>query len=330
MSDVVVFSTILIVGFLVVIVFIWEQLRDLKNKSGQSTEIIEWLKQVSTRVETSNDKIDRRLDQTMTDFNRRLETTSNVISQVQRSIGEFSEIGRSMTDIQNLLKSPKLRGGIGEQVLSNILQDFLPKSMYQAQFSFRDGMKVDFILKTQKGLIPIDSKFPVENYQKFLLSNNDGEQKKFHATFITDVKSHIKAIGDKYIKPDEGTIDYAVMYVPSESVYYEIISTTEIYDLSKKHRVLLVSPMSFYAFLRVLLVSFEGERIEEKAKEILSVLQSLQKDYQQTSKSFDLLQKHMTNAYNQLSLVTKNFLGFGQKLDNTRLLDSKSDRLSSS
>lgn len=330
MNEIVVISTILIIGFLVVIVFIWIQLKELKNKSSQSSEIVEWLKQVTARVESSNDKIDRRLDMTMTDFNRRLDNTSQVISQVQKSIGEFSEIGRSMSDIQNLLKSPKLRGGIGEQVLSNILQEFLPVSMYQSQYSFRDGLKVDFILKTQKGIIPIDSKFPVENYQRFLKAEGDSEQKKFHHTFITDVKAHIKSIGEKYIKPDEGTIDYAVMYVPSESVYYEIISTTEIYDFSKKHRILLVSPMSFYAFLRVLLVSFEGERIEEKAREILSILRSLQKDYRETNKAFDLLQKHMTNAYNQLSLVTRSFLNFGQKLDDTRLLDNKTENKLSS
>jgi len=314
---------IIIIGFVAIIGVIWYLLRDVKNKSSQSQEIVEWLKQVTSRMESSTDKIDKRLDLTMADFNKRLDNASVVISQVQKSIGEFSEIGRSMSDIQNLLKSPKLRGGVGEHILSSILEEFLPRSMYSAQYSFADGSKVDFILKTQKGFIPIDSKFPSENYQKYILSKGEEIQKKFHQSFLNDVKTHIKLIGEKYVKPGEGTIDYAIMYIPSESVYYEIISTTEMHDFSRKNRVLLVSPMSFYAYLRVLLVSFEGEKIEERAKEILIHLRALSRDYEQTNKALSLLQKHMTNAYNQLSLVTRNFLNFGQKLDSTRLLSDK-------
>ena len=118
------------------------------------------------------------------------------------------------------------------------------------------------------------------------------------------------------------------MYIPSESVYYEMISGSEMYEFSRKHRVLLVSPMSFYAYLRVLLVSFEGEKIEEKAKEILTNLRSLKSDYERTDKALNLLQKHMTNAYNQLALVTRSFLNFGQKLDSTKLLGDKSEKIS--
>jgi len=323
MSQIGIVITVLVLGFTAIIVVIWVLLRDLKSKTTQSQEIVEWLKQVTSRVEVSSDKIDRRLDQTMSDFNKRLDNASIVIGQVQRSIGEFSEIGRSMSDIQNLLKSPKLRGGIGEHVLATILQEFLPPSMYKSQYAFSNGTKVDFVLKTEKGLIPVDAKFPSENYQKYILAENDDVRKKSRTAFLSDVKSHILSISEKYIRPSEGTIDYAIMYVPSESVYYEIIATTEIHDFSRKNRVLLVSPMSFYAYLRVLMVSFEGEKIEEKAKEILQVLRSLQKDYEHTNKALDLLQKHMTNAYNQLSLVTRNFLNFGQKLDATKLIEGK-------
>ena len=328
MSEIGVISLILIIGFVVVILFIWTQLKDLKNKSSQSQEIVEWLKNVSTRLESSNDKIDKRLDATMTDFNRRLDSASVVMSHVQKSIGEFSEIGRSMVDLQNLLKSPKLRGGVGEHILASLLEEFLPHSMYKAQYTFSDGAKVDFVIKTQRGLIPIDSKFPAENYQKYSATHNEDEQKKYRQLFVTDVKTHIKSIGEKYVRPAEGTIDYAIMYIPSESVYYEMISGSEMYEFSRKHRVLLVSPMSFYAYLRVLLVSFEGEKIEEKAKEILTNLRSLKSDYERTDKALNLLQKHMTNAYNQLALVTRSFLNFGQKLDSTKLLGDKSEKIS--
>ena len=150
MSEIGVISLILIIGFVVVILFIWTQLKDLKNKSSQSQEIVEWLKNVSTRLESSNDKIDKRLDATMTDFNRRLDSASVVMSHVQKSIGEFSEIGRSMVDLQNLLKSPKLRGGVGEHILASLLEEFLPHSMYKAQYTFSDVLLAERVLPLEQ------------------------------------------------------------------------------------------------------------------------------------------------------------------------------------
>ena len=141
--------------------------------------------------------------------------------------------------------------------------------------------------------------------------------------FILDVKTHISEISSKYIRPDEGTIDYAIMYIPAESIYYEIISNTNLYDFSREKRVLLVSPMSFYAYLRVILLSFEGERIEKQAQEILGVLKSLDREYQHTEKALTLLQKHMTNAYNQLSHLIQFFSRFGERLEMSKILKSE-------
>ena len=115
------------------------------------------------------------------------------------------------------------------------------------------------------------------------------------------------------------------MYIPSESIYYEIINNSQLYTYSGKKRVLPVSPMSFYAYMKAILMSFEGQRIQSKAKEIIEILETMKKDYEKTDEALSVLTKHVTNAYNQVSQVSKSFLSLGQKLSSTRLLSSAED-----
>ena len=147
------------------------------------------------------------------------------------------------------------------------------------------------------------------------------ERELFKKEFKQDVKKHLSDIAKKYILVEEKTIDYALMYVPSEAIYYEIITDSDLYDYSTNRRVLIVSPMSFYAYLKAILMSFEGQKIEERAKEIYSLIVSLKKDYEKTDESLNLLNRHLTNAYNQLTNVSKFFSSFGQKLDMVNILD---------
>src|SRR5206468_9986502 len=135
--------------------------------------------------------------------------------------GQMNEIGRNMRELQEFLKSPKLRGNIGEQVLKDLISQIFPKNSFYLQHQFKSGDKVDAAIKTDAGILPIDSKFPMENFQKFNKSQTDEEKVHYQKEFARDVKKHIDAISKKYILPEEGTMDFALMYVPSESVYYE-------------------------------------------------------------------------------------------------------------
>ena len=212
-------------------------------------------------------------------FNTRLDNAAKVIGNVQRSIGEFSEIGRSMQELQEFLNSPKIRGNIGEHVLKELLSQNFPKGSFSLQYSFKNGEKVDALIKTSQGMIPIDSKFPLENFRRMTKVDDKQEKEKAKKEFISDVKKHIQNIAKKYIVVSEGTVDYALMYIPSESVYYEIISDSGLFDFAGRLRVLPVSPMSFYAYMKAILMSFEGQRIQEKAKEILEILNAIKKYY---------------------------------------------------
>lgn len=244
-----------------------------------------------------------------------------MIYGVQKELGSMQEIGRSMKDLQDFLKSPKLRGNIGEQVLRDLLEQYFPRPHFELQYRFRDNTQVDAVIKTKQGLIPIDSKFPMENFQKMIKTESSGTKESYRKEFLKDVKKHIQDISKKYILPTEGTVDFALMYIPSETVYYEIIK--EYTDLTKyayQEKVYPVSPNSFYFFLQFILKMMEGERLEEAAEKILSTLSAIQKDSEKFSETLGVLTTHLTNAKNALDRVNAEYFKLSGKIDQVRLL----------
>lgn len=293
----------------------------IEKKTAVNDELVLWLKELGRQMQTSNATVDEKLTRNMDVFNNRLDKTAYVIAELQRSMGEFSEIGRSMKDLQQFLSSPKLRGNIGEQILKELLLQYLPQDSFMLQHTFKTGEKVDAVIKTSQGLIPIDSKFPMENFRKMMEQND--EKELYKREFIKDVKKHIVDIHKKYILVDEGTTDYALMYIPAEAIYYEIINNSDLYDFAGEKRILPVSPMSFYAYLKAILMSFEGQKIQSRIQEVMILLGSMKKDYTRTDESIQLLNRHLTNAYNQSAQVSKSFGQLGQKLESTSLLYSE-------
>ena len=300
----------LIILILVIAVFlILKRLAEIKEATKPDETLKDWLKSQQQSSQIMSRSINERLD-----------NAARVISQVQRNIGEMSEIGRGMKDIQEFLRSPKLRGNIGEQVLKDLLAQMLPKNSFFLQHTFKSGVKVDAAIKTSAGIIPVDSKFPMENFRKMIDAQNETEKKSFEKEFVKDVKKHIDDISNKYILTEEGTIDYALMYLPSETVYYEVVNNTELFDYGGKKRVLPVSPTTFYAYLRAILMSFEGQKIEEHAQQILSAIKAIQKDYLKVEDNLLVLGKHVQNAYNQMNNVNAGFNQLGQKINSTQTL----------
>ena len=291
------------------IVFSLIVLAYLIKRNQTSGELMEWLKSTNRRID----------DQTRS-INSRLDNAARFIAEVQKNIGEMSEIGRNMKELEDFLKSPKLRGNLGEQVLKELLSEMLPKNSFHLQYGFKSGAVVDAAIKTGNGIIPIDSKFPLENFRRLIKAESEADKKAAGKDFTADVKKHIDAISKKYILVSEGTIDYALMYLPSESVFYEVVNNQDLFEYANQKRVMPVSPVTFYAYLRTVLMSFEGQKIEQKAKIIMSMLRATQKDYSILEESLQILGKHLNNAYNQMSQVSKNAAHLGQKISSTSLL----------
>ena len=200
-----------------------------------------------------------------------------------------------------------------------------PKKSFHLQYSFKSGYKVDAAIQTDAGILPIDSKFPMENFQRIVKAKDKPDQAIARKAFSADVKKHIKAISTKYILPEEGTMDFALMYVPSEAVYYELVNLTELMDYAKRNRIFPVSPSTLYAHLQMILLSFEGKKIEKKSREIFSLLRAIQTDYDQVDEKLSTLGNHIGNAYNKFSEVSSSYTRIGQKLKSSRELTPDDD-----
>lgn len=258
-------------------------------------------------------------------LNQRLDSAAQLMASVQKNLGEMSEVGRGIRTLQDFLQSPKLRGGIGEQVLQEMIGQTFPKQSFHLQYGFKSGVKVDAVLKTNAGLLCIDSKFPMENFNRMLQASTEGEEKMARKEFSMDVKKHISDIARKYILPDEGTMDFALMYIPSESIYYEVVNMEDVCKFARDQRVYPVSPNTLYAHLQVLLLSFQGKELETKSRQIFQLLRAIQKDYTKVEENMGTLHRHVTNAFNQMNSVTSSFGILGQKLSRTQELSSEEE-----
>ncbi len=303
-----------------------------KNSSPRSDDaILEWLKTMQTSLEQTNKTVNESLSNTSNNvvktlqentrqLNDRLDKAAVVIRKVGVEVGQMSEIGRNMRDLQEFLKSPKLRGNIGEQVLKDLISQMFPKNSFNLQYQFKTGDIVDAAIKTDAGILPIDSKFPMENFQKMMKAADDKEKQKARNDLMRDVKKHILDISKKYILPAENTMDFCLMYIPSESVYYELINITEIMEFARRQRVYIVSPSTLYAHLQTILLSFEGRKIESHSKEVFALLRAITIDYNKVEDNLSTLGKHINNTSSQFTNVTTSFVKIGQKLDSTKNL----------
>jgi DNA recombination protein RmuC len=316
--DPIIVLIITLAALVIVAIFINKKLTDIKANQKPSDELLEIIRMLQTGSKEDRRMLMDSLQKNTQSLNERLDNAARVISQVQRNIGEMSEIGRGMKDLQEFLRSPKLRGNIGEQVLKELLGQFLPKASFSLQYTFKSGEKVDAAIKTSAGIIPVDSKFPMENFRKMMSAQTDAEKKIYEKEFEINVRKHIDDISRKYILTEEGTIDYALMYIPSEAEYYEVVNNQELFDYAGEKRVLPVSPTTFYAYLRAILMSFEGQKIEAKARDILSSLRAIRKDYTKVEDNLSTLQRHLNNAYNIMSTVVTSFTQLGQKITSTQ------------
>lgn len=272
----------------------------------------------------------------------RLDNAARVVSQVQRSLGgleeanrKIYEVGKDIASLQEILRAPKLRGGLGEFFLEDLLTQILPPQHFSMQYCFRSGDRVDAVVKLGPSLVPVDAKFPLDNFKRILESANDEDKARARRQFAADVRKHIDTIATKYILPDEGTYDFALMYVPAENVFYETIlkdgtpeeKTLSSYAMSK--RVIPVSPNSFYAYLQAVVLGLRGMKIEDRAREMIQYLSRLQGDFGKFRDEFTLLGKHLGHTYSGYQNADRRLEQFAQKLhradsDPTGLLDANS------
>jgi len=252
------------------------------------------------------------LQQTMND---RLDNASRVIMSVNNELGQMKEIGSNLKNIQDFLKSPKLRGNLGEQGLKELLSGALPSKYYDFQYVFRNGFIVDAIIHLEAGKIPIDSKYPLENFNQMLKASDESEKTIFRRRFKDDFKKHVIAIAKKYINPDEGTTDFAFMYIPSESIFFEVVNNEpDMFEFAANSRIILTSPSTFFYYLRTIMLGLEGRRITEMSREVMKVLKTLKQQSNLLGENLGVLQKHLGNANKTMSVVSDQYIKLSEKI----------------
>ncbi len=264
---------------------------------------------VTTGLRDSSDKMSTRLD-----------NAAKLFAEVKEKVGAVHEVGKAAAELVNILRAPKLRGGMGELFLGDLLVQILPPEHFIIQHRFKSGNAVDAVIHIGSKLVPVDAKFPLENFRRIAEAGNEADRAAARKLFLRDVKKHIDAIATKYILPDEGTYDFALMYVPAENVYYETIIKEEggedrqLFSYAMEKRVIPVSPNSFYAYLQTILLGLRGMKVEERAQEILDSLQRLRGDFDRLQENFRVLGKHITNAQSTYSETEKSLTKLDAKL----------------
>ena len=296
---------------------------------SQTTNVGSNLQNVTENINQQLAMVSQQIQSQTSNVGSRLDNAARVINDVQKNLGELGqatqeikELGQSVSKLEEMLRAPKLRGGLGELLLEDLLKQVLPAEHFEMQYRFRSGQAVDAIIRTSDRMVPIDSKFPLENFRKMVVTDNDSEKKIAQKAFINDVKKHIDAIALKYILPDEGTFPFALMYIPAENIYYEVIIKDEgtngsgLYAYCIDKKVVPVSPNSFYAYLQVIALGLRGLQIEKSAREILNTLARLQGDMTKVRDTFDIVGTHLENARKKYDEADKRLTNFEDRLSN--------------
>lgn len=249
-----------------------------------------------------------------------LKNTREQITQIQQQLGQVQESGHLMHDaaarLENILGGTKTRGNFGETTLERLLEDCLSPAQYGQQYRFRSGEAADAVIHLRDNkIVVIDSKFPLDAFQRL-----DAEGDEARKAFVNAVKVHADCIAKKYIVPDEGTLDIALMFVPSEAVYYELLRSVDTRGLAadaycRSKKIIPVSPNTLYAHLSVIAMGLRGMQIEENTKRLGANLDGIRRQLDMFSKSFDTLGTHLKNAQQSYSVADKRLAKASNSLD---------------
>jgi len=317
------------VGVLVIVI-VWlglntrKRIKELEEKRGSEGALLLMQQQIGNLTT----QITNQLTAITSQMNERLGSTTEVVTSVKESLSRMEEankrifeVGKDISSLQELLRAPSFRGEVGEFLLANLLGQILPQEHFALKHKFKNGEIVDAVIRLGNRLVPVDSKFPLENFKKLLESTDEEERQRSRRDFLRDVKKHIDDVSEKYILPDEDTFDFALLYIPAENVYYEIVIRDEplcegkgicSYALSK--RVIPVSPNSFYAYLQALVLGLKGLKIEKAAEEILGNLTRLHEDLIRFKDDFEVLGKHLSNSRAKYEEAERKLDRLGEKL----------------
>jgi DNA recombination protein RmuC len=309
--------------------------RDLAGQGTNVDNLNQKLEALRTSQETLGQSLNQNLQSGQQNLTTFLTGSSKTLGDLKQQIGTLEGQSRQMLQLsadlrglQNILQAPKLRGLMGEYSLENLLKAILPAEHYELQYGFRNGKKVDALIKLADYAVPIDAKFPLESFQKMADTQADDERAKLRKQFLNDVTKHIDKIADSYILPDEGTLDFALMYIPAENVYYETIihqaeDKADLSEYARTKKVIAVSPNLLYAYLMTVVMGLHGMAIEKQAETIRANLGRLSGDWNVFVADWQTLGSHLRNAANKYDDGQKKLDRFTLQLEQIQKTESE-------
>ncbi len=279
-----------------------------------SSQVNERLNQMNQSIQEANKIIGQNLGSATSAFG----SVKEQLGKLEETNKQIIAISKDISSLQELLRAPKFRGAMGETLLENLLSQVLPKEHYHTQYRFKSSDAVDAVICLGERLVPVDAKFSLENFQRMQEAPDEQIKESLRKKFIKDVKNRINEIAAKYILPAENTYDFALMYIPAENVYYEVIIKEDIFSYSMLKKVIPVSPNTFYAYLQVICMGLRGLKVEENAKMILKSLGALSIETDKFKEDFDILGNHLLNANTKYADAEKRLDKVNQRLVDIR------------
>src|SRR5258708_711874 len=291
---------IIIIGLGAILYFQMRKKEEPKKEDEALKIMMEWMKEIKQGTENSKETTEKNIQELNRAVNERLDNAGRVIAQLSKELGSVGQIGPDIRRLTETLASPKLRGNFGEEVLENLLTDVFPKEFCKFQYRFKNGEVVDAAIVIGDLLLPVDSKFSMENYRLYKEAKTDEAADSLKKAFLKDVKKRIDEIHKKYILPQEGTFDYALMFIPSEGVYMEAANDQETQMYTRTKKVVIVGPNTLNITLRGLLVSLRGQQISKAAKSVLAMINGIRQESDKFNRILDTLANHVKNTNNTM------------------------------
>ncbi len=304
-------------GILGFFFFLW--LKKSKTDQVQTDAIKDLERRLTDLMISQLKEIRGTVDGTSKQMSDQVRSFTKETVLLKENLKQIQEKVKNISSFQEIFRSPKLRGQWGEASLEHILSQHFPPELCKHQYLFSSGERVDAILKLPNGkILPIDSKFSSENFERMVQAENEEEKETFRQNFLRDIKSRIEEISSKYVLPSEGTVDFALMYIPAEAIYYEIIfnlQKKDITDFAWKKKVVLTSPNTIYLTLRTIEHWFKDTQISKQTQEIFKRLGKIYQDAEKLSNNFRKLGRHLKNSVSAYDSSEKRLSLFSERVE---------------
>jgi len=317
MSELILIIFLIVAGGAIFFVFLSRKLR-IDEKQSEAIRDLE--RRLTDLMINQLKEIRGSVDGTSQAMNKQISSFTKETVQLREELKQVQETMKGISSFQEIFKSPKLRGQWGEASLERqILSEYFPKEFYKTQYLFSSGEQVDAVLKLPNGkFLPIDAKFPLENFVRMMEVTLEKEKQPFRKKFIDDVKSRINEISSKYILPSENTVDFALMYISAEAVFYEImfnLKEEDVANFARSKKVVLTSPNTIYLTLRTVIDWFRDTQISRQTQEILKRLNKIQQDSEKLMEDFRKLGNHLKNATSSYEDSEKHLSLLGERVE---------------